>query len=115
MNNCLRVIRVSTALVNHHNQKQLREKRLDFDYTSISQFNTESSQSRNSAGQAHRKAGADEEGIEQCCLLACFLWLALLLSYRIKDNHLRIGTIYSGLGPPIQSLIKRVPYKLTYS
>jgi hypothetical protein len=59
---------------------------------------------------------ADAEAMEECCLLACSLWLAQLASLYNP------GPPSPGLAPPTaswtfphQSLIKEMPYSLSYS
>jgi hypothetical protein len=50
--------------------------------------------SRLDGTQAGQEAGADAEAMEGCYLLACFPWLAQLLSYRTQGYH-------PGMAPPI--------------
>ena len=40
------------------------------------------------------EAGADAEATEECCLLACFPWLA-----QPQNHQAREGTTHNGLGP----------------
>lgn len=49
--------------------------------------------------------GADAEAMEECCLFACFPWLA-------QDHQPRGGLTHNGL--PHQSLIKKMPCRLAY-
>jgi hypothetical protein len=54
-------------------KKQVGEERVYLAYTSILLFITKEVRTGTQAGQ---EAGADEEAMEGCSLLACFPWLA---------------------------------------
>jgi hypothetical protein len=41
--------------------------------------------------------------------------LMVLLSYRSQDHQARDGSIHDALGPPHQSLIKKIIYRLAYN
>lgn len=69
-------LRVSLAVMKHHNQKQVGEEIAYLSFTSIL-FIVGGSQVRNSWGR-NLEAGAEAEAIEECCLLACSSWLAQL-------------------------------------
>jgi hypothetical protein len=53
------------------------------------------------------EAEADAEAVVGCCFLSC--------SYKTQDHQPRDGPTHNGLGPPHQSLIKKMPYRLAYS
>ena len=60
------VVRISTGVIKHHNEKQLGKERIDFSlrfHSTVHHWNLE--------------AGANGEAIDYgCCLLACSPWLA---------------------------------------
>jgi hypothetical protein len=58
--------------VRYHAQKQLGEKKNHLVYASTPLFITEERQGR------ILEVGADAEAMEECCLLACSLWLSQL-------------------------------------
>ena len=62
--------------------------------------------------QAGKNLEADAEAMEGCCLLACSSWLSQPACYRTHDHQSRGGPTHNGLGPPHQSLIKKMPYSL---
>jgi hypothetical protein len=47
------------------------------------------------------EAGADTEAMKGCYLLACFSWLAQLLSYRTQDYQPKDGTTHNGPFSPL--------------
>ena len=60
-------------------KNQVGEEKLYLDYTSALLFITKGSQDRLKQDM-NLEAGADTEGMERCCLLACFPLLAGLFS-----------------------------------
>jgi hypothetical protein len=76
-------------------KKQVGEERVYSAYISTLLLITKEVRTGAQAGQ---KAGADAEAMEGCSLLACFPWLASLLSYRIQDCQPRDGPTHKG--PP---------------
>jgi hypothetical protein len=56
------------------------------------------------------EAGADAEAVEGAADWLTFSGLLNLLSNRIWAHLLRDGTTHNGLGPPLQSVIKNMPY-----
>lgn len=45
--------------------------------------------------------------MKESYLLAYFLWLLSLLSYKTQDYQPRGGTVHNGLGPPILIINKK--------
>ena len=71
--------RIPIAVMKHHDQNQLGEERVYSAYTSAALFLTGGSQDRNwSKADWNVEAGAEAEGLEGCCFLACSSWLAQL-------------------------------------
>jgi hypothetical protein len=65
------LVRVAITAMEHHDQKQTVEERVDLVYISISLIITEGSQGRNSNKDRNPDAGADKEAMEGCYLLVC--------------------------------------------
>jgi hypothetical protein len=63
-------------MVNHQDQKQLRDKRVYLAYTSTSYSNNERSQGSNSKLGRNPEAGTDVETMKECSLLVCSSWIA---------------------------------------
>jgi hypothetical protein len=85
------------------NHKQLGEERVDLACTSLSWSIPEGSQDSNSSRIL--EAGADGHG---GVMFTDLLPLACSVHFLIHQYHLsRSGTIYSELGPPYHSLIKK--------
>ena len=61
--------RVSTAVMNHHEQKQAGKEGVCLTYTSTALCITEGRRQGLKQGR-NLEAGADAEGLEGCCLLA---------------------------------------------
>lgn len=95
------------ALMKHHDQKRLGKEMVDFAHTPISQLVTEGGQGRN------LEEADDTEAKEEYAKLACFSRLVHPIFLQHPDAQ--DDTTYNGLGPPHQSLIKRMPYRLAYS
>jgi hypothetical protein len=76
-------------------KKQVEEERVYSVYTFILLFITKEVRTGTQAGQ---EAGADEEGMEGCYLLACFPWLLSLLSSRTKTTSTDMAPLR--MGPP---------------
>ena len=109
------LVRAAIAMKKHHDQKQGRKERVYWAYTSTSPFIIEGSQDRNSL-----RAGTWRQELVQRPRRGAAYWLAphdllSLLSYRTQDHQSRHNIIHSGLGPPHQSLIKKMLYRLAYS
>ena len=69
------IIRVSIVVMKHHDQKQVGEER--FIGLTLPDHSLSLEAVRTGAqGRRNREAGADAEAMEECCLLACSLWLA---------------------------------------
>lgn len=49
--------------------------------------------------QTRLQTGADEEAMEECCLLACSFWLFSLLSYITQAQQPNDGVTDNGLDP----------------
>lgn len=86
-------MRVTIAVIKHHDEKQVGEKWVYFVYTSISQFITEGSQGRNSC-----RVGSWRQELEECCSLAWSLWFAQLAFVQNSGPAAQSGTTYSGRG-----------------
>ena len=58
------------------------------------------------------EAGADAEAIEECCLLACFPWLAQPVFFPTELGSMNPGMVPPTIGwaLPHQSLIKKISY-----
>lgn len=92
------IVRVSTAGIKHHYQKQLGEERVG--YTHKADYTTSLMEVK--SGTQGRKA----EAMEECCLplcLFCHCILRLLL-YTIQDDLPRDSTTHSGMGHPISTV-----------
>jgi hypothetical protein len=74
---------VSIPAQNIMTKMQTGEERIYSGYTSTLLFITKGSQDWNSS-RSGREARADAEAMEECYLLACFLWLAHLA---LLENH----------------------------
>lgn len=61
------------------------------------------------------EAGADVEAMQGCCLLACSLMASLAHFLTEPGQQPRNDTTHNGLGPPYQSLIKKILYRFVYS
>lgn len=85
---------------NHYNQKQLREGRGYLTYTSTS---------------VHHWAGTEAENIEEYCFLSCSYIFLILLSYTDPRPPFQGQHFPQWAGPSQQSLIKKMPCRLTYS
>ena len=82
-------------------KKQVGEETVYSAYTSILLFITKEV-------RTGTQAGADEEAMEGCSLLACFPCLLSLLSYRNKTTSPEMAP--PTRGPPPWSLIEKMPY-----
>jgi hypothetical protein len=104
--------RVTIAVIQHHNQKQAGEERVCLAFASTSLFITEGSQDRNSG-----RVGTWRQELMQRTWWGVVYWFAprgllSLLSYKTQDYLPRDGTAHNGLGPPHQSLINKMLYRL---
>lgn len=92
---CLRVL---TAGIKHDENK-LGMKGVDF---SLQLSGHTLSLREIREGTKVRKLEAETEGetMEECCLLACFLWFTSLLSWIIQNHLKRGGIFHSELGSP---------------
>jgi hypothetical protein len=107
-------LRVTIAVMKHHNQKQTKKARVNLVYTSRSQSITEGSQGRKS-----NRAGTCEQELMQRPQMDAAYWLAphgllSLLPYRTEDPLPRGGPTHNGLRPHA-SVTKKMPHRLTYS
>ena len=94
---------------------QIGEERVHLAYISTLLFIIEGSQDRNS-----NRAGTWRQEETWKPWRGAAYWLApcgllSLLSYRTQDHKPRDGTTHNELGPPYQSLIKKMPYRLAYN
>ena len=85
-------------------------KMSQFIWLVLSLFIIEGSQDRNS-----NRAGTWRQELMQRPWSSAAHWLAphgliRLLSYRTQDHQIRDGTTHHGLGPPHQSLVKKMTY-----
>lgn len=101
------LVRVSIAVMKHHDQKQLWEEIVWFTYLELQ--STERSQDRNS-NQAERKT-LKTEAMEESCLLVCFKTQLAFLQKTCQASQWHCTT-HNSLGLFYQSLIKKMTYKL---
>ena len=92
------LVRVSIPGQNIMTKKQVGEERVYSAYTSTLLLITKEVRTGTQVGQG---AGADAEAMEGCSLLACFPWLASLLSYRTKTTSPEMVSPTRGLSPLI--------------
>jgi hypothetical protein len=93
------LVRVTIAVMKHHDQKQIGEERVYVAYASISLFITKGSQDWSSSRAGNWK----QELMQRSCRDAAY-WLIShgslsLLSYRTRDYRPR-GTTHNARGPP---------------
>ena len=91
------LVRVSVPARNIMTKEQVREK--GFIQLTLPHCCSSAEEVRTGT-QAAQEAGADAEAMEGCYLLACFPWLAQLLSYRTQVYQPRDGTTHNGSPPP---------------
>lgn len=93
------LVRVTMAVMEHHDQKQLREERVDLAF--ISQVTVlEENQNRNSSKAGNLEARTDIEVWRFATYQLFTNGLFSLLFYRTQDHQLRDGNTHNGLGPP---------------
>lgn len=106
------LVRVSIAMMKHHDQKQIGEEMVYLAYTSTPQFITKGSQSRNS----HREGTWSQELLQKPwrVLLTDLLPMAcsacFLMEPRITSPGMAPTTMSWAL--PHQSPVKKLPYSL---
>jgi hypothetical protein len=105
--------RVSIAMRNHRDQRDLRRKglvllRVPYHSSSPKQWGQELKQGR------HQEAGADAEAMGGCCLLVCSSWLAQPAF--LQDPGLPTeGWSHPHSLPTLTSITKKMPCRLAYS
>lgn len=98
-------VSITTAIMNHHDQRQAGKERVCFAYSSASAFITEGSQSRHSNNRTgtcrqSRYRGHKEMQLSGLLLVACFPWIAqTAISYHPGPPAQRWPP-HNGLGPP---------------
>lgn len=98
-------VRVPTALINHHDQKQLGEERVSFTSRPVR------SPSSGKSGQ-DLEAGPDAQASEECCLLSCSPGLAQTAFFTVRITHPGVAQLAVGLGLS-QSSIKKTFHRPT--
>lgn len=65
-------------------------------------------------GSRDRKleSGTDAETMKECCLLACFPWLAQSASWYNPGQPLQGSSVYKGLDSPTSVLIKKMSHRI---
>jgi hypothetical protein len=102
------LVRVTLAVVKHHDEKQLEEERVSF----LSQFNiTNSSSSKAVRAGLKQDRNLEAGAMEGCCLLAC----SACFLYRSQITNLGVAPSTMGWALPHQSLIKKCPTGLPIS
>lgn len=108
------LVRVSIAMIKHHDQKQLAEKRVYF-ILQLSGHSPSLRTVRVGTYDTKLKGGTGTEVIEECCLLACPLWLTQFVFLCIRTTFPGITLPSVGWSHSPQSLIKKIPHRLAYS
>jgi hypothetical protein len=93
------LVRVTSAVMKHYEQKQFEEGTAYSAYTSVSLFILKEVRT------GTQQAGTWRQELTQrpwgCCLLACSPYLRSLLSYRTQGHQPRDGTSHNGPSPSI--------------
>jgi hypothetical protein len=107
------LIRVTTAMMKYHDQKQVREERSYLTYTSTFLFIIEGNQERNI-----NREGTWRQKLLQRPQRGAAYWLAILLillSNRTQDHQPKDGTTYNwAVSSPIPTVIKKMSTARSY-